>query len=324
MVTNASFDGGLTGYSTTSSWQFNQTLDQSVVGTVYNIRTAVQNPAAAPSGSDAAAYPVASLNAFVINENDAANDRLTAARPTGNFVTYFNGQIHVWFDMGWRQAGGTTNFAATLKLQLNNVTYLTITTVAGNSPGNAVATLANGASLGANTPSTYTNTGGGGSVSQWNTIHVIIPYSGTVPPDLSFVMSGGGGVSDDFAIDRLYLPLCQVSAISFSKTSQILSDPKNGSSNPKAIPGATVRYCFQLANPANNPSATTVTISDSISALPLTYVAGSLRINGTVSGGLCNADGVPGGSVTAGVVAAQLSTLAAGATRTIYFDVLVN
>jgi hypothetical protein len=64
MVTNASFDGGLTGYSTTSSWQFNQTLDQSVVGTVYNIRTAVQNPAAAPSGSDAAAYPVASLNAF--------------------------------------------------------------------------------------------------------------------------------------------------------------------------------------------------------------------------------------------------------------------
>jgi hypothetical protein len=117
-------------------------------------------------------------------------------------VTYFNGQIHVWFDMGWRQAGGTTNFAATLKLQLNNVTYLTITTVAGNSPGNAVATLANGASLGANTPSTYTNTGGGGSVSQWNTIHVIIPYSGTVPPDLSFVMSGGGGVSDDFAIDR--------------------------------------------------------------------------------------------------------------------------
>ena len=39
-----------------------------------------------------------------------------------------------------------------------------------------------------------------------------------------------------------------------------------------------------VTNPANNPTATSVTLSDPLGGLPATYVTGSLRINGTASG----------------------------------------
>jgi uncharacterized repeat protein (TIGR01451 family) len=39
--------------------------------------------------------------------------------------------------------------------------------------------------------------------------------------------------------------------MSITKTSIVLSDPVNGSSNPKRIPGATIRYCFSVINDGN-------------------------------------------------------------------------
>jgi len=76
LTSNGSFDSGLTGYTNTGNWLFNQTLDPATYGTIYNSRAAVQNPSAAPSGQDASAYPAATTSAFVINEEDAANDML--------------------------------------------------------------------------------------------------------------------------------------------------------------------------------------------------------------------------------------------------------
>ena len=324
LASNGSFDSGLAGYSSTGSWSQNQGLDPATYGTIYNSRAAVENPSAAPNNQDAAAYPAASLAAFALNENDAANDTLTIASPAGAHITYFAKELHIWFDMGWRQAGGTTSSAATLALKVNGTTYFTVTTVAGNSIGKATGALSNGATYGSSTPNSYVNDGGAGSLSRWYTLRIVIPYTSSAAPQISFAMSGGGGISDDFAIDRIYVPLCAVSAISVGKSSSVVSDPVNGTTNPKMIPGATVRYCIIVTNPAANPTAASVSISDPLGGLPATYVAGSVRINGTASGSACNADGNTGGAFAANTVTATLSDIPAGTTRTAYFDVIVN
>jgi len=306
LASNGSFDSGLTGYTNTGNWLFNQTLNPAIYGTLYNTRAAVQNPTAAPSGQDASAYPAATTSAFVINEEDAANDTLTIGARAGTHVPYFTGELHIWFDMGWRQAGGNPTTAGTLTVRVNGTVYLTVTTVAGNGAGNATAALFNGAQLGANTPSTYANGSAVGALSPWTTIRLIVPYTSGATPTISFAMSGGGGVSDDFALDRIYAPLCPVTAISVGKSSSVVSDPVNGTTNPKITPGATIRYCITVTNPASNPSATSVTLSDQLGGLPVTYVAGSVRINGTASGGTCNADGSVGGAFAANTVSATL------------------
>lgn len=324
LAANGSFDSGLTGYTNTGNWLFNQTLDPGTYGTFYNTRAAVQNPSAAPSGQDASAYPAATTSAFVINEEDSANDTLAIGARAGTHVPYFTGELHIWFDMGWRQAGGSPTTAGTLTVRVNGTIYMTITTVAGNGAGNATAALSNGARLGSSTPSTYANSGAVGALSPWTTIRLIVPYTSGATPTMSFAMSGGGGISDDFAIDRIYAPLCPVTSISVGKSSRVISDPVNGTTNPKMIPGATIRYCITVTNPANNPTATSVTLSDPLGGLPATYVNGSLRINGTASGTTCNADGSGGGNFSGNTVSATLSNIPAGTTRTTYFDVIVN
>lgn len=323
LAINGGFASGLTGYSSVDTWQFNQTLDPGVYGTLYNTHAAVQNPAAAPTGSLATNYPASTLNSFVINENDAANDTLTISSPLAGYGLYNSGQLRIWFDVGWRQAGGSPTTAGTLDIKVNGTTYMQIVTVAGSSPGSATSTLFSGATLGANSASTFVNTGAGGALSQWNTVHLIVPYSASTMPVISFVMSGGGGVSDDFALDRIYVPMCSVTPVSALKTSTVVSDAVSVS-NPKAIPGATIRYCIRVTNPAGNPTVETVNFTDTIAALPGTYVANSLRINGTVSGATCNGDGANGGSFGGGTVTATLANLLAGQTRTIYFDMIIG
>lgn len=61
--------------------------------------------------------------------------------------------------------------------------------------------------------------------------------------------------------------------LSVTKISNVLSDPIS-SSNPKAIPGATLRYCITITNNGSG-TTTSVSASDSLPA-NITYVAGSL------------------------------------------------
>ena len=57
----------------------------------------------------------------------------------------------------------------------------------------------------------------------------------------------------------------------------------------------------------------------------LSIVAGSLRINGTATAGVCNANGVAGGTVAGqNVSSGALNNVAAGANVTVYFQATVN
>jgi uncharacterized repeat protein (TIGR01451 family) len=63
--------------------------------------------------------------------------------------------------------------------------------------------------------------------------------------------------------------------ISVTKISSILNDPVNGTSLPKAIPGAVVEYCILISN-AGNALATSLSATDTIPA-NVTYMAASMN-----------------------------------------------
>lgn len=320
LLKNPTFDSGLSDYTTVGHWVFNQSLNPGIYGTFYSSRAAVENSNAAPSGDEATNYPSASLGAFALNEADGANDELVPGQVAGSYVSFADGKLHVYFDFGWRQAGGSPTSAASLGVKVGTTTYLTITSVAGNSPGNATGALSNGAALGANGTLIYTNTGGAGALSRWYTVPLIVPFSGASMPDITFTMSGGGGASDDFALDRLFVPVCAVAPLQVETIVTAVSDPIHDIVDPNVLPGSILRFCTIVTNPVGNAHASNVALTDDVGSLPMTFVPGTIRVNGTVTDGDCNLDGVVGGSIASGVVSGTISSLPAGATRTYYFE----
>lgn len=115
----------------------------------------------------------------------------------------------------------------------------------------------------------------------------------------------------------------QSATLTLSKTSRVVSDPVNGTTDPKLIPGAVVEYCIAVANASGGAAATSVAISD-VLPTDVTFVTGSILLNGTVTGATCNADGSAGGSFGSGTVTGTLATVAAGDTRTLVFRATVN
>ena len=73
-------------------------------------------------------------------------------------------------------------------------------------------------------------------------------------------------------------------ALTVRKTSVVISDPVNGTTNPKAIPGAVIEYCVIVAN-GGGTSADTLSITDPIPANTV-YSVGTLFNAVTVTGGV--------------------------------------
>ena len=65
-----------------------------------------------------------------------------------------------------------------------------------------------------------------------------------------------------------------VVVLGVTKVSTLISDPTNGTTNPRAIPGAVMEYCILIQNP-DSGTATNVVGTDTIPAA-LTYTAGSI------------------------------------------------
>jgi uncharacterized repeat protein (TIGR01451 family) len=113
-------------------------------------------------------------------------------------------------------------------------------------------------------------------------------------------------------------------ALTVVKSSRIVSDPLNGATDPKMIPGAVVEYCVAVANSAGSATATNIAVSDTLPSATTYQSSFGILVNGTVTGSTCNADGTSGGSHASGVVSATLADIAAGVTRTVLFRVTVN
>ncbi|MFM9828658.1 MAG: isopeptide-forming domain-containing fimbrial protein [Sphingomonas sp.] len=141
------------------------------------------------------------------------------------------------------------------------------------------------------------------------------------------VFADGAGISDgtrDAAFSARDDYTVQTAALSVVKTAGIVSDPVNGTTNPKFIPGAVVEYCIMVTNAAGGANATSVAISDPIPT-QLTYLGSfGVLVGGTVTSGACNADGANTGTQSSGTVTGTIATLTAGQTRTLLFRATIR
>jgi uncharacterized repeat protein (TIGR01451 family) len=135
--------------------------------------------------------------------------------------------------------------------------------------------------------------------------------------------SGGNTARDGihFAEDDYTILAASLTA---TKTSRVISDPFNGTTDPKMIPGSVVEYCIAVANASGSATASNISVSDTLPAATTYQSAFGIRVNGTVTGSTCNADGAAGGSFAGGVVSAVLDDVAGGSARTVVFRVTVN
>lgn len=118
--------------------------------------------------------------------------------------------------------------------------------------------------------------------------------------------------------------------LTVAKQSRVISDPINNTTNPKAIPGAIVEYCIIVSNAAAGAAANAVNIGDPVPPQTTYETAYGIFQSGTFVGtpgtGTCNLDGTAGGTFSASppTVNGTLGTIAAGTTRTLYFQVKIN
>jgi hypothetical protein len=106
------------------------------------------------------------------------------------------------------------------------------------------------------------------------------------------------GVSKPWSIGAVPLLAAVVTppTFIFLKTLQVSSDPVNGVTNPKAIPGAFVLYTIEVTNTvAGSPDSNTVFIYDPIPANTVLYVG---DLAGVGSGPVQFIDGTPSSGLT--------------------------
>lgn len=163
---------------------------------------------------------------------------------------------------------------------------------------------------------------------------------------------GNGGTGEEVDNDGAFSDEGQFQVagaqISVIKSSRIISDPVNGTTDPKAIPGAVIEYCIAVSNGSGAATATAVNVADDLPAdVTFTendfgiFVDGSATIDdggtpldpsddsATCSGGsdgegttaIYDATGGTGGLAE---IAASLSDIAAGVTRSVFFRVTIN
>ena len=142
------------------------------------------------------------------------------------------------------------------------------------------------------------------------------------------VFADGAGAGDaarnaDFAAKDDYT--VSAAAVTVSKRSTLVSDPFNGTTNPKYIPGAVIEYCISVTNATGSASATSVAISDPLPS-EVTYLTSfGIKVNGTVNGAnVCLADGTGSGSIAGSTVSGTIATVAASDTRTVLFRATIN
>lgn len=131
----------------------------------------------------------------------------------------------------------------------------------------------------------------------------------------------------------------QGALVSVVKSSVVISDPVNGTTNPKAIPGATIEYCIAVSNAAGAATATNVNVLDDLPAEVdfdnafgiFVDATATVDSSGATPVATCTVpSGSSGGSFTAGGgtggldrVSGTLSDIDGGDTGALYFRVTI-
>lgn len=306
--------GGITQTAETDSDTF--VVDRQINLTVAASDTATTN--VSPGQNDA-------VTTFIVtNTSNASLDFSLAASQgpatnggTDNFdVTGLQVFVESGATPGYQAGEDTATFINALAADANQTVYILGDVGAGQSTGDvsgvvltAVAREDNGAAtLGA------ALTDDSGTANGANTVETVFADTGADATEAA---------GDDYTV--------AAADISVFKSSRVVSDPINGTSNPKAIPGAIVEYCISVANAVGSATATSVAISDTLpadtAAGGVTFNAGSILVDGTVTSPgasqVCSG-GSAGGSFADPVVSGTLSDIAANSARALIFRVTVD
>jgi uncharacterized repeat protein (TIGR01451 family) len=105
------------------------------------------------------------------------------------------------------------------------------------------------------------------------------------PGSVDVVFADAGGDATEAAVDQYAI---QSAALTIAKTSAVAEDPINGTTDPKAIPGAFVEYAITITN-TGAVAATGIAISDPMPAnttfRPAAYNGGAADVQITVGVG---------------------------------------
>ncbi len=162
--------------------------------------------------------------------------------------------------------------------------------------------------------------------------------------DIVFADGQGSDTTNDASRDARHSSQSDyeilTAALTVTKSSTVISDPFNGTTNPKRIPGAVVEYTIQIDNAAGGTTAENIIVSDDLTAEAATiafktngYAAGqgiqvtAPNINGGAATNLSNAsDGDEGdyGATAANTVTVNGITLNAGQSATVKFQVTIQ
>jgi uncharacterized repeat protein (TIGR01451 family) len=209
-------------------------------------------------------------------------------------------------------------------------------TVTGSFNGNPVMpTLSNGVTNYVVGNTAYGDTGNStGSSGDGN---VVVTFS--APVDTIVIVYGNhSGVPvpapnpDGQAISIWDITFCNpVAVLGVTKVSTLISDPFNGTTNPRMIPGAVIEYCILVQNPGSG-TATNVVGTDVLPAT-LTYTPGSM-VSGTSCAGAATAeddDNVGadesdpyGASISGSTLTATAASLGPSAAFALKFRTVVN
>ncbi len=155
---------------------------------------------------------------------------------------------------------------------------------------------------------------------------VITETTGANTAGKDTVFADIAGVAGDVARDGSHSDnddyTVQTATLAVTKTSRVISDPFNNTTNPKLIPGAVVEYCIAVGN-TGGAAATSVVINDPVPG-QLTFNAGTILLGGTVTSGTCDFNGTAGGSYAAPNVSGTIASIAAGTASTLVFRATVN
>jgi len=304
--------GGITQNAETASDEF--TVDQRVNVTVTSVGSAtVVNPGQNGAGI---AFDVTNLSNSTVDLDLAAALRNGTSANIGNFRIY-------------RDTDGNRVLDAA-ELAANPITYLDEVGSSATGVTVAVIVLAD-FGLNAVNADTFdvTLTANAHAAGTANTLGAELTESATNTVNIDTVLFDGQGDTDqarDGAFSDTGTYTVAGAVVTVAKSSRVVEDPVNGINNPKAIPGATVEYCITVANASGAVTATDVGVSDDL-PFDVTFIANSIFVDGDAN---C-ANGTSGGNFTTGTgpggedqVVGDLSDVAGGQTRSLYFRVLID
>lgn len=124
----------------------------------------------------------------------------------------------------------------------------------------------------------------------------------------------------------------ETATVAIDKTSTLVSDPINNTTNPFAVPGARIRYCLQVSHTSGNSAANAIRVTDVVPST-MTVVPGSLRTGATCATATSVEDDnntgtdetdPAGASVSGQTVVGILSSLSIGTSGVLVFDAVVK